>query len=310
MTVITSPARRPVVHNWRTSLQLFMRDYFWGYVFILPALILFAIFFFYPLAWAFVLGFQKFDIWQSQWIGLRNYEYVLQDPVYHRALINTLLYTIGTVPAGILISLVLAIAIYRIRSPWMQNFFKGAYYLPTQIGAIIIALVWVWIFNPRWGLITWLVTSLGLPNRFWLNDPQTALPALIFMSLASGHGGGVILYLAALGGIPRTLYEAAEIDAASAWSKFINVTWPLLKPTTLYVLILGVIGSFQVFGPIYVMTQGGPNFATITLVYYIFQTFFQFAQFGLASAQAFILGAIIIVFSLIQYRIFSTDVEY
>src|SRR5215210_2657008 len=113
MTVITSPARRPVVRNWRTSLQLFMRDYFWGYVFILPALILFAIFFFYPLAWAFVLGFQKFDIWQSQWIGLRNYEYVLQDSVYHRALINTLLYTIGTVPAGMLISLVLAIAIYR-----------------------------------------------------------------------------------------------------------------------------------------------------------------------------------------------------
>jgi multiple sugar transport system permease protein len=310
MAVITSPARRPVVRDRRTALQLFMRDYFWGYVFILPALLLFAVFFFYPLAWAFVLGFQKFDIWQSQWIGLRNYEYVMQDPIYHKALINTLLYTIGTVPAGMLISLVLAIAIYRIRSPWMQNFFKGAYYLPTQIGAIIVALVWVWIFNPRWGLITWLAGSLGFPTRFWLNDPATAMPSLIAMNIVSGHGGGVILYLAALGGIPRSLYEAADIDAASGWSKFVNVTWPLLKPTTVYVLILGLIGAFQVFGPVYVMTQGGPNFATITLYYYTYTTFFQMAQFGLAAAQAFVLSAIIIALSLVQYRVFSTDVEY
>ena len=291
-------------------LRLFRRRYLWGYLFVLPALSVFAVFFVYPLVWAFVLGFQKFDVFQSDWVGLRNYAYVLQDPIYQKAFVNTVVYTLSTVPTGIAIALLLASAIFRLRSSGMQNFYKAAFYLPTQVGGIILALVWVWIFNPRWGLITWLVGSLGLPTRFWLNDPATAMPALIFMNLVSGHGGAVILYLAALGGIPRSLYEAAEIDGAPPFARFMNVTWPLLKPTTVYVLILGIIGSFQVFGPIYVMTQGGPNFATITLYYYTYTTFFQMAQFGLASAQAFVLGAIIIVLSLIQYRIFSTDVEY
>jgi multiple sugar transport system permease protein len=120
----------------------------------------------------------------------------------------------------------------------------------------------------------------------------------------------VILYLAAMGAIPRTLYEAAEIDAASAWSKLKNITWPLLKPTTLYVVITGTIGSFQVFDLIYVLTRGGPNFATITLVYLVYQVAFEQYSFGLASAQAFILAAIIVVLSLIQFRFLSTDVEY
>jgi multiple sugar transport system permease protein len=288
----------------------FGRRYLWGYLFVTPALGLFAVFFLYPLLWAFVLGFQKFDVFKSEWVGLRNYAYVLQDPIYQKAFVNTVVYTVSTVPTGIALALLLASAIFRLRSPWMQNFFKAAFYLPTQVGGVILALVWVWIFNPRWGLVTWLVSSLGLPTRFWLNDPATAMPALIFMNLVSGHGGAVILYLAALGGIPRSLYEAAEIDGASPLARFANVTWPLLKPTTVYVLILGIIGSFQVFGPIYVMTQGGPNFATVTLYYYTYTTFFQMAQFGLAAAQAFVLGAIIIVLSLVQYRIFSTDVEY
>jgi multiple sugar transport system permease protein len=296
--------------NLRERVRRFGRYYLWGYLFILPAVSLFAVFFCYPLVWAFVLGFQKFDVFQSQWVGLRNYAYVLQDPIYQKAFVNTVVYTLSTVPTGIGIALLLASAIFRLRSSWMQNFYKAGFYLPTQVGGIILALVWVWIFNPRWGLVTWLVSSLGLPTRFWLNDPSTAMAALIFMNLVSGHGGAVILYLAALGGIPSSLYEAAEIDGASSWSKFVNVTWPLLKPTTVYVLILGIIGSFQVFGPIYVMTQGGPNFATITLYYYTYTTFFQMAQFGLAAAQAFVLGAIIIILSLIQYRIFSTDVEY
>jgi multiple sugar transport system permease protein len=303
-------ARGGAAAGWAERWQLFRRDYLWGYLFILPAVLAFAVFWLYPLVWAFILGFQKFDIWRSQWVGLRNYQYVLQDPIYQKAFLNTAIYTLATVPSGIAISLALALAIYRLGASWMQSFYKAAFYLPTQVGGIILALVWVWIFNPRWGLVTWLVGTLGLPTRFWLNDPATAMPSLIGMNLVSGHGAGVILYLAALGGIPRTLYEAADIDAASPWSKLRNVTWPLLKPTTLYVLVLGMISSFQVFGPIYVMTQGGPNFATITLYYYTYTTFFQMAQFGLAAAQAFVLCAIIIVLSVLQYRLFSTDVEY
>jgi multiple sugar transport system permease protein len=296
--------------GWRLRLATFRRDYLWGYIFIAPPIVLFTVFLFYPLIWALVLSFQKFDIWQSQWIGLRNYQYVLQDPIYQKAFLNTVIYTLSTVPVGLSIALILAMAIFRLESSAAQSLFKAAYYLPTQIGGIILALVWVWIFNPRWGLVTWLVSALGLPTHFWLNDPQTALPALIGMNIVSGHGGAVILYLAALAGIPRSLYEAADIDAASPLSKLLNVTWPLIKPTTVYVLVLGIIGSFQVFGPIYVMTQGGPNFATVTLYYYTYTTFFQMAQFGLAAAQAFVLGAIILLLSLIQYRVFSTDVEY
>lgn len=293
-------------------LNDFRQRYLWSYLFIAPMVILIAIFLFYPLVDAFIISFETISISVNQtvtWVGLANFIATVTDTVWQRALLNTFIFTVVTVSADLILSLLLAWLIFPLSSA-AQSFFKACYYLPVHIGGIMVALVWYWMFDPTDGLLNYLIGLVGVPQQNWIADPNFALQSLMLIPILSGHGGGVILYLAAMGGIPRTLYEAADIDAASAWSKLKNVTWPLLKPTTLYVVITGTIASFQVFDLIYVLTRGGPDFATITLVYLVYQVAFTRYSFGLASAQAFILAAIIVVLSLIQFRFFSTDVEY
>jgi len=293
-------------------LDDFRQKYLWSYLFIAPMIVLIAVFLFYPLVDAFIISFQKIGIARdeaTQWVGVANFVNTVEDSVWQRALLNTFIFTIVTVSADLVLSLLLAWLIFPLSSG-AQSFFKACYYLPVHIGGIMVALVWYWMFDPTQGVLNYLIGLAGVPHQHWIADPNFALQSLMLIPIMSGHGGGVILYLAAMGAIPRTLYEAADIDAASAWSKLKNITWPLLKPTTLYVVITGTIGSFQVFDLIYVLTRGGPNFATITLVYLVYQVAFEQYSFGLASAQAFILAAIIVVLSLIQFRFLSTDVEY
>ena len=223
---------------------------------------------------------------------------------------NTAIYTIGTVPINIGISLFLAMMIFPINKR-SQTFFKASFYLPAVTSGITMSLIWLWMFDPtKSGLINYVLSFVGLDPQMWLASSSTALFSLMLMTYIGGHGVGVILYLAAMGGIPESLYEAADIDAASSWSKLKNITWPLLKPTTLYMLITGVIGSFQVFEATYVMTQGGPNFATTTISYLIYQHAFEYYQFGLAAAEAFILGLVIVVISVLQFKYMASDVEY
>ena len=231
-TRLAMPGRQQVTRfQLPEAVRDWSRDYLWGYLFILPSLALFAVFFFYPLAWAFVLGFEKFSVFQSQWVGLHNYAFVLQDNVFRRAIVNTLVFTGVTIPASITISVFLAALIFRLSSA-AQSIFKAAYYLPGQIGGVILSFVWLWIFDPRLGLLTYVAHSIGIASPLWLADPKSALWSIIGMTLAGGQGAGVILYLAAMGGIPRSLYDAADMDAASGWRKFTRITWPLLKPTT------------------------------------------------------------------------------
>lgn len=223
---------------------------------------------------------------------------------------NTLLFTLGTVPVNILITFVLSVLIFQMKTRW-QTFFKATLYLPAVASGVTISVVWLAIFDPTGsGLLNRFISLFGLDPVIWLGQSSTALFSLILMSWLGSHGAGIILYMAALGGIPKSLYEAADIDHASAWTKFTRITWPLLKPTTLYLLVTGVIGSFQVFISVYLMTQGGPNFATTTIAYLIYQTAFTFYEFGLASAQSFILAIIIVVISIVQFKYFSSDVEY
>ncbi len=296
----------------------FRREYFWAYVFIAPLLLLVAIFLLYPLVHAFLIAFQKVGIAKDQvpeWVGVANFAYTLNNPVWQRAILNTAVYALINVVTGIAISLALAWLIFPLHAP-AQNFFKAAYYLPAHIGGIMVALVWYWMFAPIGGLLNYLVGLFGAPTQLWIKDPNTtlgvsnALWSMTLIPILGGHGGGVILYLAAMGSIPRTLYEAADIDAASAWTRFWRITWPLLKPTTLFVLVTSTIGSFQVFEFVYLLTQGGPNFGTITVVYQIYIEAFERYQFGMASAQAFILAAIIVGLSLLQFKVTSSDVEY
>ncbi|UTR05901.1 sugar ABC transporter permease [Alkalihalobacillus sp. LMS6] len=293
-----------------SKLTLFLRDYGWCYVFILVPILVFLLFTFIPVIYAFIMSFQQYHVMGSMFIGLENYQTMVQDDIFWRSMRNTFIFTVATVPVSVGITLVLAVLIFP-RGKKVQTFFKASLYLPTVASGVTMALVWFWIYDPtNMGLLNMILGSIGLDNQMWLGSSSTALFSLILMSWLTGHGAGIILYLAALGGIPKSLYEAADIDHASAWSQFRNITMPLLKPTTLYLLVMGVIGSFQVFMSIYLMTQGGPNFATTTIAYLIYVHAFEYYQFGLAAAESFALGIVIILASVFQFKLMSSDVEF
>ncbi|WP_031539361.1 MULTISPECIES: carbohydrate ABC transporter permease [unclassified Bacillus (in: firmicutes)] len=296
--------------NKKENIKQFFIDYGWCYAFIGMPILLFLVFTVYPLVTSFIMSFQEYNIMGSTFIGLENYQHLLSNDVFWKAMKNTAIYTVGTVPVNIIISFFLALMIFPINKS-SQTFFKASFYLPAVTSGITMSLIWLWMFDPTdAGLMNVILGWLGMDSKMWLASYDSALFSIMLMTYIGGHGSGVILYLAAMGGIPKSLYEAADIDAASWWSKLKNITWPLLKPTTLYMLITGIIGSFQVFEATYVMTQGGPNFATTTIAYLIYQHAFEYYQFGLASAEAFILGFIIIIISILQFKFLASDVEY
>ncbi|MBU5355134.1 carbohydrate ABC transporter permease [Paenibacillus silvae] len=304
----TALAPEPAPRNSR--VVRFWRDYGWAYLFILAPVLLFLIFTLYPVLTALVMSFQKYNIMNSTWVGLDNYERLVKDETFWKSIKNTVIFTVGTVPVNILITFVLSYFIFQMKSKW-QTFFKATLYLPAVASGVTISIVWLAIFDPTdSGLLNRFLGFFGLDPVIWLGQSGTALFSLILMNWLGSHGAGIILYLAAMGGIPKSLYEAADIDHASGWTQFSKITWPLLKPTTLYLLVTGVITSFQVFISVYLMTQGGPNFATTTIAYLIYETAFKFYEFGLASAQSFVLAVIIIVISVIQFKYFSSDIEY
>ncbi|MFT8870697.1 MAG: sugar ABC transporter permease [Sporolactobacillus sp.] len=288
----------------------FFKDYGWCYVFIAVPVLLFLCFTVFPIISALVMSFQQYSVMSSQFIGLANYAHILHDGIFWKAMANTVIYTVFTVPVNIGIAFFLSLLIFRLGKS-QQTFFKSAFYLPAVTSGVTMSLVWLWMFDPTGsGLVNAVLGFFGLPSQMWLANTHTALFALILMTYFGGHGSSIILYLAAMGGIPQSLYEAAEIDGTSWFGKVRHVTWPLLKPTTLYLLIMGTIGSFQVFEQTYIMTQGGPDFATTTIAYLIYTHAFSDYNFGLASAESFVLGAIIIVISILQFKFLANDVEY
>lgn len=290
--------------------RLFFRNYGWCYLFIAVPILVFLLFTLIPVIYAFIMSFQQYHVMGSAFIGLDNYKTMIHDDVFWKSMRNTFSFTIATVPVSVAITLVLAVLIFP-RGKKMQTFFKASLYLPTVASGVTMALVWFWIYDPtNMGLVNMILGLFGIDPQMWLGSSNTALFSLILMSWLTGHGAGVILYLAALGGIPKSLYEAADIDHASPLSQFFNITLPLLKPTTLYLLVMGVITSFQVFMSIYLMTQGGPNFATTTIAYLIYVHAFEYYQFGLAAAESFALGIVIIVASVFQFKLMASDVEF
>lgn len=273
-----------------------------AYLFLLPKLILFVLFILIPVFWAFIIAFQEYGYSGSTWVGFDNFIKTFQSDTFHVALLNTLKYTVFTVPFTIILALGLATLIYPL-GRWSQSFFRGAFYLPTVTSMVIIAMVWRWVYNYRFGLFNYFLDFLGIPAQDWLNQSDTALWALIIMSVLIPPGVGIIMYLAAMGSIPETLYESAKIDGANAFQRWWRITVPLLKPTTLYLMMLSLIGSFQVFIQVILMTGGGPGDATETIVHLIYKTAFRDLEFGLASAQAVVLFIITLIFGVVQYRI-------
>jgi multiple sugar transport system permease protein len=246
----------------------------------------------------------------TPFVGLANYVATVKDDLFWGAMLRTVYYTLCVVPVGLVISLVLAQFIIDLGRR-TQIFFKAAFYLPAVVSGVIMALVWLWMFDPVYGLLNWVLSEVGVGQLLWLRDPNTAIPSLALMAVITGQGTAVVLLTAAMGSIPEDLYESARVDGATKWHEFWNISVPLLRPTILYLLIMGTIGSFQVFNSIYVMTSGGPYHATETVVYLLYRSAFELLNFSRGSAIGVILALILAVVSALQYKFFSGDmVEY
>jgi multiple sugar transport system permease protein len=243
----------------------------------------------------------------SEFVGLDNYAKLFDDRLFQKGLAVTSYYTFGTVPLRIVLALVIALLLNQ--RIFARGLVRTLYYLPSVVSGVAVAILWFWLLSPTKGLVNTALGMLGVKGPLWLYSETWALPALMIMSLW-GVGGSMIIYLAGLQGIPTVLYEAATIDGAGAFSRFFRITLPMMSPTIFFNLVMNIIGSYQVFTQALVATAGGPNNATLTLVLYLYRKGFQQFHFGYASAVAWALFFIIMIFTLLVVRSSALWVYY
>lgn len=281
-----------------------------AWFFLMPSLVGFVIFVFGATIISLFISFLDWDmLTPAKFVGLGNYFKLLKDDSFYIVLRNTLIFVIGTVPTRVILSLLLALVL--VKNIPGRTVFRSAIFLPVAASTVAVAMIWRWIFNADFGLLNDFLYRIGMSNPpQWLINPNWALAAIIMFSVWKDLGFSTVIFMAGLEGIPKVLYEAAEIDGASPWTKFWKITLPLLSPTTFFVVIINIIGSFQVFDQAYVLTGGGPANATTTIVYYIYKYAFQRFKMGYASSAAWILFAIIFAFTIIQFKYQKNWVYY
>ena len=270
-----------------------------GWAFLTPALLLITVFFFLPVSAALLLSFTDFDIYalgdlsRLRWIGLNNYLQLLQSPLFWTALANTGYFVIVGTPLSVAVSLGAALMVNSSLARF-PDLFRTILFLPVVTTLVAVAVVWRYLYHPRYGLINYGLSLLGIEPIDWLGDPDWAMPALILMAIWKNFGFNMIIFIASLQNIPVTLYEAARIDGASIWQQFRYITLPLLGATFLLVGLMTVIGYFQVFAEPYIMTQGGPANRTFSMVLLMYEEGFRWWNIGYASAVAFTLFTLIL----------------
>ncbi|RYG24081.1 sugar ABC transporter permease [bacterium] len=281
----------------------------YGWEFVAPALLLIGMFVVLPCIWGIGMSFAQYDgIAPPRFVGVANYARLAGDPMVPATLINTAFYVLLTLPVGLALALAIALAL---NAKWFRarNFVRGLYFLPNVTSLAAVAFVWQWLLNPEFGLLNAGLRGAGLPTYGWLSDPKLAMPSVAAVGLWQGLGFTVLIYLSGLRGISEEIHEAARIDGAGAWAGFRNITWPLLMPTTMFLTIMGVIGGFQVFQSVYVMTQGGPLDRTRVYLYYLWQSAFQNLEMGYASAMAVLLFAIVMLLTALQWRFYGRKLQ-
>ena len=302
MTAEAQPVR--AVRRDRPSAfkRLIGSEHFAGWAFVAPAVILIAIFFLIPIGWSLLISFQANNlIAPPHYIGLANYKALTKDPAFRSAIGHTLLYTAIFVPVSVAGALALAVALNRkIRG---IRFYRLAVFVPLVTSTVATGLVFLWLLDPTFGFVNYVLHAVGLPQQQFLQDPNEALYCIVAMTVWGWLGFDVIVYLAALQGVPEELLEAAEIDGASKWSRFRSIVVPLLGPATLFLVVWSTINALQLFDEIFVTTKGGPVGATTVVVYYLYVQAFQFFNGGYASAIAYALFMAILVITAIQLKL-------
>ena len=279
-----------------------------GYLFVAPWLLGFIIFTAGPMIASIVIAFMKWEVISTpEFVGLQNFVELFNDPLFRVSLYNTAFYTFLAVPLQLIVALLTAMLLNtKVRGIAL---YRTVYYLPSVTPVVASAMLWLWIFNPEFGLANALLERFGLPKQLWLLDPNLAKPAFIIMSLW-GVGGTMVIFLAGLQGVPAELYEAASIDGAGALHRFRQITLPMLTPVIFFNLLIGLIDSFQIFSSVFIMTNGGPQNQTLFYVLYLYWNGFKYFQMGYASALAWVLFVIIMLFTLLQFRMSKRWVYY
>ena len=285
-----------------------MRKNYEGWLFASPWIIGFLLWTLGPMIASFGLAFTEWDLFSpARWVGLENVNEMLRDPLVGKALKVTTLYALVSVPLSIFFGMSLALLLNaKIRG---LRFYRTAFYLPSVLSGVAVALLWRWLFSPEFGLINLMLSYVGIQGPSWLGDERWALPSLVMMSIW-GVGASTIIYLAGLQGIPTDLFEAAEVDGARGWDRLIHITLPMMTPVLFFQLVVGFIAALQIFTQAYIMTNGGPNNATMFMILYLYRNAFQFFRMGYASALAWVLFIYILVLTVLIFRSSSSWVYY
>ncbi len=278
-----------------------MREALWGYFFVSPFIIGFALFSAFPILAVLYLGFTEYSVFEApKWVGLKNYIKIFTDDrLFWTTLWNTTYYVLLAVPGQMLLGFGAALLLNQ-KVRWL-TFWRSAFYLPVVVPYIVSSILFVWILEPQVGVLKFALDQVGIPSPQWLQSEVWAKPAIVLLSLWH-MGSYMLIFLAGLQGIPEHLYEAADLDGAGPLTKLRHVTIPMLTPTILFNLVVGIINSFQVFTFAYVMTKGGPLNSTLFYVYYIYQRAFQFFETGYASALATILFVVVLLVTLAIFK--------
>jgi multiple sugar transport system permease protein len=314
MTTAVTPARGTGHQEPRRDIrETRVRRYFWriwrersAYLFLAPGLILFSVFTLAALIFAVYLTFHRWSIIEPEkpYVGLQNYRDMVHDERFVGSVLNTVYFTGASIPLTMIIGLLLAVLLNQpLRG---RAVFRTAYYLPVVTPFVVSALLWKWLYNGQYGLFNYYLLKGHVIDQplLWLSDKQLAMPAVVLMSVWGGVGFSMVVYLAGLQAIPEQLYESAKLDGAGTLRRLWFITIPMLRPTTLFLLVMGIIGSLQVFTQIFVMTNGGPVNKTETMVYYMYLWAFKYYDMGYASTLAFALFAMLLVFTALQLRLF------
>lgn len=302
LTVAGVPTRgaTPVSGKSSKLSKLLHKDGTWAFLLLLPNILGFLAFTLIPVIASFALSFTSWDLLSPmEWVGLSNYSELAKDETFIKVFWNTIYFAGISVPAGIVISLFLAVALdQNIR---FKKFYRAAFFLPVVSSMVAVAVVWQFIYNPEYGLMNYFLDMIGVKGPDWLTSTFWAMPAVIITSIWKNLGFNMLIYLAGLQGISEDYYEAADIDGARWHQKFLYITVPLLSPTTFFVTVMSFISSFQVFDTIFLMTQGGPARSTSVIVHYLYENAFKYFSMGYASAMAYILFFMVLIITLIQF---------
>lgn len=294
-----------------SNLSIKSRDTIVAYIFLIPALIFFFVFVVYPMISGIFTSFFNYTLSDMEFIGLQNYTELFQSDKFLKSLTNTILLVVGVVPLIVIFSIFVSVTIYQ-KSPFVRSMFRGIFYLPIVTGTVSVVVVWKWIFHPINGILNYILMSMNVIDTpiMWLADKRFALLSILVVLITTSVGQPIVLFVAALGNLDVSQIEASKIDGANNWQIFRHIKIPGIMPTMLYVVVITTINSFQCFSLIQLLTSGGPNYSTSTIMYLLYETAFKQYRFGYANAMGVILAIIIAIISFVQFKVLGNDIDY